>query len=328
MLLLSTHADLDVLQEKRSRIEQTLVRFLEMLHKVHFVERKTSRRMYVVRGRDWQRFKRQPDQIMCGQKYGYSCSESRNTGMGKRRTKAPQCSKTERNLLYRSRWRRIHRKSQKRMEKTGKTSGTSHAVWKTTQWHHEGEFEAWNCIREEFHNSVWLYGGISWIHKATSGIFSAQKKSWRPHCRQRVYFDQLGTQVHANATSDDNSGCKSRSGQGMEKAQDDPSMAFEKSQQQKKWLFWQHKETKEKSTLPHWRTYVTSKCVVGTQITEVQRQSRVLGDTVKDDSGAHAVFTEQASSASQMTAGNSQMLLQYYQVVTEKQLMQYLLIPR
>ena len=38
-------------------------------------------------------------------------------------------------------------------------------------------------------------------------------------------------------------------------------------------------------------------------ISKVQRTSRVRGDIVKDDdSGSHAVFTEQGSSASQMAA--------------------------
>ena len=41
------------------------------------------------------------------------------------------------------------------------------------------------------------------------------------------------------------------------------------------------------------------------------------GDIVKDDSGAYAVFTEQGSSASQMTAAKGNfLLLQDYQVVT------------
>ena len=51
-------------------------------------------------------------------------------------------------------------------------------------------------------------------------------------------------------------------------------------------------------------------------------------DTVRDDSGAYAVFIEQGSSASQMTAAKKWMLLQDYQVVTDKQLMQYLPFPK
>ena len=40
-------------------------------------------------------------------------------------------------------------------------------------------------------------------------------------------------------------------------------------------------------------------------------------DIVKDNSGANAVFTEQGSSASQMTAQKNLMLLQDYWVVTD-----------
>ena len=70
-------------------------------------------------------------------------------------------------------------------------------------------------------------------------------------------------------------------------------------------------------------------CGVGTQITKTQRQSCTLMCIVKDDSGAYAVFTEQGSSASQMTAAKViWMLLQGYQIVTDKQLMQYLLTLR
>ena len=41
---------------------------------------------------------------------------------------------------------------------------------------------------------------------------------------------------------------------------------------------------------------------VGATIPEVPRKGLLRGDIVRDDSGAYAVFTEQGSSASQMTA--------------------------
>ena len=50
------------------------------------------------------------------------------------------------------------------------------------------------------------------------------------------------------------------------------------------------------------------------------------GDTVKDESGSYAVFTEQGSSASQMTASKSHGY--HIQIAQDKQLMQNLLIPR
>ena len=62
------------------------------------------------------------------------------------------------------------------------------------------------------------------------------EKTRRSPCKQKVYFDvslQLGTQVYSYATSDENTRCKSSSGQGMEEARDDPSLEFGKSHEQK-----------------------------------------------------------------------------------------------
>ena len=53
--------------------------------------------------------------------------------------------------------------------------------------------------------------------------------------------------------------CKSCRGQGRDKARDNSSMEFGKKSRAKGRLFWNHKETKRKSTLLHWWTYVTSK---------------------------------------------------------------------
>ena len=52
------------------RFEQALVRPVERFHEVYSFERKTFQRIFVVRWWDWQRFKRQLDQVTCGQKYG------------------------------------------------------------------------------------------------------------------------------------------------------------------------------------------------------------------------------------------------------------------
>ena len=51
------------------------------------------------------------------------------------------------------------------------------------------------------------------------------------------------------------------------------------------------------------------------------------GDMVKDDSAAHAVFTEQGSSASQTTAAKD-MLLRDYQDALDKPPTQHQLTPR
>ena len=52
----------------------------------------------------------------------------------------------------------------------------------------------------------------------------------------------------------------------------------------------------------------------------------LLGDTLKDDSGFYAVFTEQGSSASQMTAAKVMDI--DCQDAQDKQRTKYLLIPR
>ena len=52
------------------------------------------------------------------------------------------------------------------------------------------------------------------------------------------------------------------------------------------------------------------------------------GDIVKDDSGSYAVFTEQGSSASQMTAAKGMESSPDCHVPMEKQRTQYLLMPK
>ena len=62
--------------------------------------------------------------------------------------------------------------------------------------------------------------------------------------------------------------------QGMEKARDNSRMGFRTRQEQKRKLFWKHKETKSESTLLQCWTYATSKMQSGTQNAKLQRQSR------------------------------------------------------
>ena len=59
-------------------------------------------------------------------------------------------------------------------------------------------------------NNVQLKSGTSWIHETTSRSFTVPKP-WRPCCRQTVYFDvslQFATHVHLHATSNENIRCK------------------------------------------------------------------------------------------------------------------------
>ena len=149
-------------------------------------------------GGDWQRFKRLPDQIKCGQKFQRKLVKQLRIEKNRNEQKENQSSTMLEDWMEFTLSMRMTKNAETSSKKRGenwKDLGTSHAVQKISKWHHESDCEAGNCIRKEFQISVWLHGGISWFHKATSGIFSVQK-SWRPHCRQRVYFDvalQLGT---------------------------------------------------------------------------------------------------------------------------------------
>ena len=77
---------------------------------------------------------------------------------------------------------------------------------------------------------------------------------------------------------------------------------WRKSEVRKRWSMKQGRKA-EKFILPHWWTSVIWRMPNWRQKHQKYKGRVVLrGDTVKDDSGSYAVFTEQGSSASQMTA--------------------------
>ena len=83
----------------------------------------------------------------------------------------------------------------------------------------------------------------------------------------------------------------------MEEARDDSSMAAGYSQKQKGGYSAGTEKDRRKVHFCYIDGHLSShECGVRVEISEVR------GDIVKDDSGAYAVFTEQGSSASQMTA--------------------------
>ena len=91
-----------------------------------------------------------------------------------------------------------------------------------------------------------------------------------------------------------NPGCKSSSGQGMEEARNNFSVAAEKKSKAERRLFWRHRE-RDKAKV-HFATLVDT-CHLKNAELEPQFQKykgRVVfrGDIVMDVSGATAVFTE------------------------------------
>ena len=89
----------------------------------------------------------------------------------------------------------------------------------------------------------------------------------------------------------------------MGKARKIASTANDKSQEQKKVSSKKGTERREDCSLSYANGHLLKKSEFGTEIPKKYRGRVVLrGDIVKYDSGSHAVFTEQGSSASQMTA--------------------------
>ena len=91
----------------------------------------------------------------------------------------------------------------------------------------------------------------------------------------------------------------------MEQARENPCLA-DKGGRAKRMLFLQHKRSKRKV---HFATLMNMCHLENAEVEPKHPKFKgrvvLLGDMVKDDSGAHAVFTEQGSSASQMTASKA-----------------------
>ena len=114
-----------------------------------------------------------------------------------------------------------------------------------------------------------------------------QKNGWDQKkialAEKRIYFDdtlQFGAQNFSEAASDEISRCKSCRGQGMNRARNNPSIEIGKSQEQEGGYPGSTRRQQE-SPLCHIDGHISfQECGVGTQIAEVQRQSRDLGVTL------------------------------------------------
>ena len=152
-----------------------------------------------------------------------------------------------------------------------------------------------------------IYGCTVESHESTrhkSGIFSTYKTR-RLHCRQRFYFDDHYNLVHkfilmpqAMKIPD----AKAAVDKGMEEARDNPSVANGESQKQKGVCSRSTKRQKKVLCATLMYTCHLRNAELEPKLQKYKGRVVLRGDVVKDDSGAYAVFTEQGSSASQMTA--------------------------
>ena len=136
---------------------------------------------------------------------------------------------------------------------------------------------------------------------------------------------QFGAQTLSDATSDGNSRCESRSGQGMEEAP--PAWHVDKMRSKKEVILEAPEE--KNSPLCSVDGHLSSKNAKLEQKYLKDKDQVVLqNNTVKNDSGSYAVFTGQCSSASQMTAAKEMALLRDYLIVQDKQQTQHSLAPK
>ena len=199
-------------------------------------------------------------------------------------------------------WPRSQRNSLKMRGNIGKAHGGSHALQKGSldQQHERGCGDI--CIPKGSEDHLWLYKRISWIHKTRTGTFSAKKKP-KITLQAKVLLRWPITIWFANLFR-----CHKRWKNWMQKLQWTKewkkleSSRFGKSQEQEGGY---SRSTKRQKKV-HFAALMDI-CHLKNAELEPQYQKykdRVVlrGDIVKDDSGAHAVFIEQGSSASQMTA--------------------------
>ena len=194
----------------------------------------------------------------------------------------------------------------KREEKIVSSSGGGNALQKKEQKKTlpvSGKWSEKLWIQQDFKNKACMYRGGAWVHETTVGIISTARSS-RSHRRQKDRIQWLTTTWFTSLflwlkrwkfrmrrqqwTRE------------WKKLETSPAWQLDKVRSKK--------EERDKKQV-HFATFdghlSPQKCGVTAKISEVRKERVVLrGDIVKDDSGACAVFTEQGSSASQMTAAS------------------------
>ena len=171
--------------------------------------------------------------------------------------------------------------------------------------------------------TIWK-SGIPWNHKTTSGTFPTYKTR-RSHCSEKVFTSMTHyNMVHKFIPVPQAMKIPDAKG-GMEEARDNPSVANGECQEQKGGYSRSTKRQKE-SPLCYTDGHVSSQeCGVGTEITNIQRQSRAPGG---HDMGRlwglrSLHWTGLVCVLDDCCKKKKRTLFQDCQVVMDKQLMQY-----
>ena len=160
------------------------------------------------------------------------------------------------------------------------------------------------CIQRGSKNKTCMYRGGARVHEATFGTTSTER-SRRSNRKQMLkkFKDslQLGPQVYFYAASDENPGCERAVDKEWNKLETIPARQLNTVKSEKEVILEAQRE--KKSPLCYNDGHLSSqKMELESNFHKCKSRLVLRRDIVKDDSGAHAVFTEQGLSAFQLTA--------------------------
>ena len=168
--------------------------------------------------RDWQRFKRLPDQLMYYQKYGQKLVKPlriEENKHGKKRCQNSTMHEDWEEFTLLILMAKITKKLSKMRSENLQGPWTQPCRAKLAP-----EVTASHKVPQ---NNLWLYGGLPRIHKATSGAFSTCKNTKitsQVKVSLRWHIPTYSSQIHSYASSNEDSRCKSCSGQRMGNTRD------------------------------------------------------------------------------------------------------------
>ena len=262
--------------------------------------------------RDWQKFKRPPDQIMYDQKCELELIKLLRIERNKQNTTILE-DWQEFTLLI------LMTKITKKLSKMWGEKLERHILQNGSYWHHEGGCKAGNCIPKD---PKAIYG---W--KVESGESTRLRVEFSP---LTIHEDRIAGKGFTSMTCYNLvhkfislpqamkiPDAKAAVDKEWKKLETTPAWQLGKVKSKKDFMLDAQRENKK----VHFATVMDichfKKHGVETQIAKNNDRTVLRGDIVTDDSWAYAVFSEQGSSASKMTV--ARMLLRDCQIVTDKQ---------
>ena len=267
---------------------------MDRLHKIHFIERKATWRIHMVRGETYKETTNLSSrQCMARYVEAYAwCSEkeSKNKdGLSRNRSSTMPDKEEEYSSLNQttknssSQWKPLVESSLQNTDKK--------------QWRNPPRY--W-----ETQDKIRLCCWCRRKHETKARRSWTQTSSRSHHCKRDEFYNsiQSSAQVHSDASSIKNSRCNGGSGEEWWKLEKIPAWQLTKVRNKKEVIA----EARNEGKTVHFASLVDL-CHLKNSELEPQYQKykgRVVlrGDILKDDSGSYAVFTEQGSSAFQMTA--------------------------